>query len=179
MNYILINVLVSSSDLYVFSALDKKTHVTLAFSCSPLLSANSHSLCKNTAGDAQHRTRQSFSLLRPAPMMFLKNILIDTAIRRDKSKRRSSRTSAWRGFCFPGQVYLDVAERLSWCMACTAARVHCRENIFCNWVQRVTEEKSEINWCASLLRGQKVLKSLAHLPRIMRVRQLQALFFIY
>lgn len=100
-----------------FSALDKKTHVTLAVGFSPLLSApqaaNSHSLCKNTAGDAQRRTRHSFSLLRPAPVMFLKNILIDAAIRRDKSKRRSSGSSARRGTCFPGQVYLDVAEGLS------------------------------------------------------------------
>lgn len=123
-----------------FSALNKKTHVTFAFSCFPLLSApqaaDSHSLCNNTAGDAQHRTRQSFSLPRPAPMMFLTNILIDAAIRRGKSERRSSGTSAWRGFCFPGQVYLDVAERLSWCMACTAARVHRCENIFCNWLQK-------------------------------------------
>lgn len=155
---------------------------TRNFSCPPLLSApqaaNSHSICKSTAGDAQHRTRQSFSLQRPAPMMFLKNILIDAPIRRNKSKRRSSGASAWRRFCFPGQVYLDVAEHLSWCMACTAARVHCRENIFSNWLQRVTVEKNEMNWCATLLRGQTLLKSLAYLQRIIHVRQLQTLFFI-
>lgn len=139
------------------SALDKKTHVTLAFSCSLLLAApqaaNSHSLCKNTAGGAQRRTRQSFSPLRPAPMMFLKNILIDAAIKQDKSKRCSSGTSVWRVFDFPGQVYLDITERLSWFMTCISARVHCRENICCNWLQRVTKEKSKIKWCASLLRG--------------------------
>lgn len=150
-----------------FSTLDKKTHVTLAFSCSPLLTApqaaNSHSLCNNTAGDAQRRTRQSISLLRPAPMMFLKNILIDAAIKRDKSQRRSSGASVWSAFYFPGQVYLDITERLSWCMAFISARVHCRENICSNWLQRVTEEMREIEWCTSLLRGQK---SFAHLLQI-------------
>lgn len=97
-----------------FSALDKRTHVTPAFSCSPLLpappAANSPPLCNNTAGDAQRRTRQSISPLRPAPMMFLKNILIDAAIKRDKSKRRSSGASVWRVCYFPGQVYLDIAD---------------------------------------------------------------------
>lgn len=164
------------------SALDKKTHVTLAFSCSPLLAApqaaNSHSLCNNTAGGAQRRTRQSFSPLRPAPMMFLKNILIDAAIKQDMSKRCSSGTSVWRVFDFPGQVYLDITERLSWFMTCIS-RVHCRENICCNWLQRVTEEKSEIKWCASLLRGQKVLKkSFAHLLQIMHVLESCKTYFL-
>lgn len=144
-----------------FSALDKRTHVTPAFSCSPLLTAppaaNSHSLCNNTAGDAQRRTRQSISPLRPAPMMFLKNILIDTAIKRDKSKRRSSGTSVWRVCYFPGQVYPDITD--VWLVFEPE-----------NWLQRFAEEKSEIKWCASLLRGQKVFKkSLAHLLHIVHV----------
>lgn len=138
------------------------------------------SLCNNTAGGAQRRTRRSLSLLRPAPMMFLKNILIDMAIKRGKSRRRSSGTSVWRVFCFPGQVYLDVAERLSWCMACVSARVHCRENICCNRLQRVTEEKSEINSCASLLRGQKSAQEefSSFITNHACVWQLQTLFFI-
>lgn len=127
--------------------------------------ANSHPLCNNTAGDARRRTRQSISPLRPAPMMFLKNILIDAAIKRDKSKRRSSGTSVWRVCYFPGQVYLDIAD-----VWLAFEPEFCRENICCNWLQRFAEEKSEIKWCASLLRGQKVLKkSLAHLLHIVLV----------
>lgn len=104
-----------------FSALDKKTQATLAFSCS------------SAEGDAQHCRRCSApnktELLAPAspPMMFLKNILIDTAIRRDKSQRRSSGTSGEEDSASPGKFILTLLSVLSWCMACTAARAHCRE----------------------------------------------------
>lgn len=107
--------------------------------------------------------------------MFLKNILIDTAIKKDESKQRSSGTSVYseeRVICFPGRVYLENAERLSWYMACISAKEFTAKKIFgvidCS-IDHHWEEQ-EMNWFPSLLEGNEVLRHiLAHLLQIMHV----------
>lgn len=117
------------------SALDKKTQVSPAFSCSSAAAqaANSHSSCK------KHRRRRSAAdkteLLAPAspPVMFLKNILIDAAIRRGKSQRRSPGTSAEEDFASPGKFISTLPSACHDVWLCAAARAHCREhNVFWN-----------------------------------------------
>lgn len=107
--------------------------------------------------------------------MFLKNILIDTAIKKDESKQHSSGTSVYseeRVICFPGRVYLENAERLSWYMAHISAKEFTAKKIFgvidCS-IDHYWEEQ-EINWFPPLLEGHEVLRHiLAHLLQIMHV----------
>lgn len=96
----------------------------------------------------------------PACMVFLKNILIDTTIMRDKSKQSSPETCV-RGessLCPQASLYWDCGLVIGdvWLIS-QPGRVHCKENIWeCDMINCSVSpwwERWKNNWCGSLLKG--------------------------